>query len=201
MATERPSVQRDFVHDGKKYRLILSVNRSERRLDRYTLAYIKANGRVWAFDHRTGRYDNGLGGGSAQKSFKIFVEGGKLRLSSGGAGGAAGFSGIDGWQAGVDIAVTPPHETQDAPAGLTIKSEQVDIHSTIKFNLFSATSDSEGERTFLEAVETKLSWKASLDSSSPSGFRFSDQETALREDHHGEQGEDDQATAAVKSKP
>lgn len=187
---ERPPHHLDFVHDGKKYRLSLSVNRSKRNSDRKVLVYIKASGRVWAFDRRTGRYDHGLGGSSSEKSFQVFVEGGKLKLLPSGGSGGAGYSGIDGWLAGVDITVAPPHEIA---SGLTVDTEELDIHATIEFNLISEKSDSDGERTILEAVETKLTWNASLDPSSANGFRLSDQGSATQAEPNGEQDVDSNA--------
>ena len=152
----------DFIHEGKRYRLELTVAQTERANDDSWILEGRATGRLLRYNRKTGRFDIRIDSdrGDSKTSLRVSKSGKKLQTHLGNSTGAASFSGLEGYNFSVEVNVP----TAEAP-GAEIAPELV-----VEFQLISNKVEKDGTSRILKSVRLPLSWKASADAKSPNGI-------------------------------
>lgn len=182
---ERPLHYFDFEHKRKRYRLALYTKSNERHSggrSRSVNTHVEAYGSVLQYNPKARKFDSQIGGAMGSVAFRVFPEGGKLRLFPAGGGESAGWSGIDDFLAGIDLAITP-----SAIHGYTSPNKDLDVYVDIEFKVFSDAADELGKRYRLASVSARLHWNIFFDGDSISGLGYTRGENRLSEKGYGEQ--------------
>ena len=152
----------DFIHEGKRYRLELTVAQTERANDDSWILEARATGKLLKYNRKTGRFDIRIDSerGDSKTSLRVSKSGQKLQTHLGNSTGAASFSGLEGYNFSVEVNVP----SAGAP-GAEIAPELV-----AAFQLFSNKVDKDGTSRILKSVRLPLSWRASADVKAPNGI-------------------------------